>query len=343
MSYSLSKLAAIVNGQVVGDKEIKIDSVNTLVDAGDRQISFFTNRKYKQELKATTAGAVILNQSSVDDCPVPAIVVSNPHAAYAKIAAVLHAQWRPEPGIHPSAVIGTDSNIDETAWIGPHVTIDDGVRIGADAYIGPGSVIGRQVTIGKDCRLWANVVIMDSCKLGDRVLVHPGAVIGSDGFGQADDHGQWVKIPQIGRVLVGDDVEIGTNVTIDRGAIKDTVIGQGVKLDNLVHVAHNVQIGANTLIAGLSGIAGSTVIGEHCTFGGTVAISGHLTITDNVVIAGAGVVRQSIHEPGAYASGGPLEPLQSWTRNHLRMKQLNDMAKQIKELQTRLDELETKG
>ncbi|HID49021.1 MAG TPA: UDP-3-O-(3-hydroxymyristoyl)glucosamine N-acyltransferase, partial [Chromatiales bacterium] len=159
----------------------------------------------------------------------------------------------------------------------------------------------------------------------------------------ADDQGRWVKIPQLGRAIIHDDVEIGANATIDRGAIRDTVIGEGARLDNLVHVAHNVQVGAHTLIAALSGIAGSTVIGEHCMFGGTVGVSGHITITDNVVVAGAAAVRQSIHEPGAYASGGPLEPLQAWTRNHLRMRQLNDMAKQLKQLQARLDELEPKG
>jgi UDP-3-O-[3-hydroxymyristoyl] glucosamine N-acyltransferase len=343
LSHSLSELAAIVNGHVVGDPGIEIDSVNDLIDAGDRQITFYINRKYKHELQATSAAAVILDQASVDDCPVAAIVVKNPHAAYARIAGLLYPQTGPTPGIHPQAIIGDGCDIDASAWIGPHVTVGDGAMIGAGVYIGPGCIIGQQAIIGKDCWLWANVSVMHDCVLGERVLVHPGAVIGCDGFGQADDQGRWIKIPQVGRAVIHDDVEIGANVAIDRGAIKDTVIGQGVKLDNLVHVAHNVEIGANTVIAALSGIAGSTVIGKHCMFGGKVAISGHLTITDNVVLAGAAVVRQNVHASGAYSSGGPLEPLQSWTRNYLRMKQLNDMAKQIQELQTRLAELETKG
>lgn len=343
MRYSLEKLAATVDGRVVGEPGLEVDSVNTLVDAGPGQISFYTNRKYKNELQATRAAAVILSEADREDCPVAAIVVNNPHAAFARIASQLHPQQPPEPGVHPSATIGKDCDIDASAGIGPHVTIADGARIGAGTYIGPGCVIGEHAVVGKDCRLWNNVTVMHECVLGDRVLIHPGAVIGCDGFGQADDQGRWVKIPQIGRVIIHDDVEIGANATIDRGAIKDTVIGEGARLDNLVHVAHNVQIGANTLIAALTGIAGSTVIGEHCMFGGTVGVSGHITIADNVVVAGAAAVRQSIDEPGAYASGGPLEPLASWTRNHLRMRQLNDMAKQLRDLQSRLDELEPKG
>jgi len=343
LPYSLEKLAAAVDGHVVGDPGIEVDSVNTLIDAGAGQITFYTSHKYKNELKATRAAAVILADPDQDDCPVAAIVVKNPHPAFARIAGLLHPPPHVQPGIHPDAVIGADCDIDASAWIGPHVTIADGVRVGAGTWIGPGCVIGERTVIGKDCRLWSNVTVMHECVLGDRVLVHSGAVIGCDGFGQADDQGRWVKIPQLGRAIIHDDVEIGANATIDRGAIRDTVIGEGARLDNLVHVAHNVQVGAHTLIAALSGIAGSTVIGEHCMFGGTVGVSGHITITDNVVVAGAAAVRQSIHEPGAYASGGPLEPLQAWTRNHLRMRQLNDMAKQLKQLQARLDELEPKG
>lgn len=343
MSFTLIKLAEAIGGTAHGDENIRIDGVNTLADAREGDVSFFINRKYRKDLKATTAAAVILKEDDQADCPVAAIIVANPHVAYAKAANLLYPVNPPPPGIHATAVVEAGCQIDESAWIGPHVVLGEGVQVGARTYIGPGCIIGNQVEVGKDSRLLANVTVMHDCSLGNRVLLHAGAVIGSDGLGQADDNGRWIKIPQIGRVIVQDDVEIGANATIDRGAVGDTEIGEGVKLDNLVHIAHNVYVGSNTLMAAMTGVAGSATIGEHCITGGQVGISGHLTITDYVTITGRGSVRQSITEPGVYSSGTPLEPIKAWTRNHMRMKQVDEMAKRIKELEDRLDGLEGKG
>lgn len=343
MALTLAELASAIDAELRGDGEATIQAVNTLEAAGEGDLSFLTQGKYREALRRTAATAVILSAEEADHCPVNALLVDNPHAAFARAAALLYPVERPAPGIHPSAVVGADCRIAADVFIGPHCSIGDGVHLAAGCVIGPGCVIEQDVSIGEDGRLLANVTIQAGCRIGKRVLIHPGAVIGSDGFGQADDGGRWRKIPQVGRVLVGDDVEIGANVCIDRGAIADTVIEDGVKLDNLVHIAHNVRIGADTVIAALSGIAGSTTLGRHCMLGGEVGVVGHITIADNVVLTGRADVRQSITEPGVYASGTPLEPLREWHRNQARFRQLDAMARRLKQLEKRLAELEGKG
>ena len=342
MRYTIKDLADAIGGIVDGDGSVEIDSINTPTDAGPGQITFLSDARYKKELNNTTASAVILRQQDRDACPVTAIIVDNPYAAYARAASLLYPAQKERTGIHSSVVMGEDCNIAADVWIGPHCFIGPNVHIASGCQIGPGCLIEDNVRIGRDCVLLGNATIMHACQVGERALIHPGAVIGSDGFGQANDNGRWLKIPQVGHVLIGDDVEIGANTTIDRGSIGDTVIEDGVKLDNLIHIAHNVRVGAHTVMAALSGIAGSTTIGRNCMIGGSVGISGHLTIADNVTLTGRTTVLQSIKEPGVYSSGTPVEPNRQWHKNYTRFKQLDEMAKRIKALEKQIATLEKK-
>jgi len=339
-TYSIAKIAEHLNARVIGDASQMISAINSLTDAQAGEISFLSDKRLLSQLKDTQASAVLVNEAAAEHCPCTAIVVDNPYAAYARTATLLYPPRMHIPGIHPSAIVDDRASIDITAWIGPGTVVEADAVIEADAQIGPNCVIGRNVYIGKETTLVASVTINYDCELGERNLIHPGVVIGSDGFGQANDNGKWVKIPQLGRVIIGDDVEIGANTAIDRGAIKDTIIEEGVRLDNLIQIAHNVRIGAHSVIAGQTGISGSTTIGKHCMFGGTVALAGHLSITDNVMLAGRSEVRQSIDEPGAYGSGTPLEPMKKWRRLSVRFKQLDEMSKRITELEKKLAQQE---
>jgi len=341
-SYSIAKIAEHLKARVIGDKSQIISSINSLEDAQAGEISFLSDKRMLQQLKDTQASAVLVNEAAAEHCPVTAIVVDNPYAAYARAASLLYPQRLHIPGIHPAAIVDDKATVDITAWVGPGTVVEAGAVIAADAQIGPNCVIGKNVQIGKQTTLVASVTINYDCKLGERNLVHPGTVIGSDGFGQANDRGKWVKIPQLGRVIIGDDVEIGANTAIDRGAINNTVIEDGVRLDNLIQIAHNVRIGADSVIAGQTGISGSTTIGKQCMFGGTVALAGHLSIADNVMIAGRSEVRQSIEEAGAYGSGTPLEPMKKWLKSSARFKQLDEMSKRISALEKKLAQLEGK-
>jgi len=341
-TYTIAKIAEHLNARVIGDETQSISSINSLQDAQAGEISFLADKRLQAQLKTTQASAVLINEAAAEGCPVTAIVVDNPYAAYARTASLIYPQRIHIPGIHPSAIVDDKACINITAWIGPGTVIEADAVIGADAQIGPNCVIGRNVRIGKETTLVASVTINYDCQLGERNLIHPGTVIGSDGFGQANDKGKWVKIPQLGRVIIGDDVEIGANTAIDRGTIKNTVIEDGVRLDNLIQIAHNVRIGADSVIAGQTGISGSTTIGKQCMFGGTVALAGHLTIADNVMIAGRSEVRQSIEEPGAYGSGTPLEPMKKWLKSSARFKQLDEMSKRINTLEKKLALLENK-
>lgn len=334
--YSIAQIAKHLGARVIGGENQTISAINALADAQPGEISFLSDKRLQEELKNTRASAVLLNEAAAKHCPTTAIIVDNPYAAYARIATLLYPQRMHSPGIHPSAIVDDGALIDTTAWVGPGTVIEADVVIGANAQVGPNCVIGENVHIGKQTTLVAGVTINHDCKLGERNLLHPGVVIGSDGFGQANDHGKWLKIPQLGRVMMGDDVEIGANTAIDRGAIKDTVIEDGVRIDNLVQIAHNVHIGAHSVIAGQTGISGSTRIGKNCMFGGTVALAGHLTITDHVVLAGRSEVRQSIEEPGMYGSGTPLEPMKKWLKSAARFKQLDEMSKRLSALEKEL-------
>lgn len=342
MVYTLAELAQHVDGRVVGDEACVIDSVATLSGAQKGSISFLTNPAYKQQLTDTSASAVILGIKDVEYCHVNAIVVDDPHPAFAKIASLLHPDTPLRRGVHQSAIVAKNSQIHTSAWIDAGVIIGENVVIGENVQIKAGSVIEHDVIISDNSRILSNVTICYGTRIGKHALIHPGVVIGSDGFGQANDKGNWLKIPQLGNVIIGDDVEIGANTTIDRGAIEDTVIGDNVKLDNQIQVAHNVQIGAHTVISGCTGLAGSTRIGKHCAIGGAVTIVGHAEITDNVFITANSLVTNSIKEPGVYSSGIPIDTNKNWQKNSIRFKQLDKLAKKIKQLEKKIGLLEAK-
>ncbi len=337
MQLSLKKLAEYVGGYIIGDENCLIEHVATLKNASTGDISFLTNLKYKNELQATQASAVILSEKHASECLTNALVVANPHPAYAKIATLLYTEKTEKSGVHSMAVVDPTCQIDDSVWIGAHCVVEAGVVIQAGSVIGPGCYIGKDVFIGENCELTVNISLMHDCRLADRVLIHPGVVIGADGFGQAYDNDKWIKVPQVGAVQIGNDVEIGANTTVDRGTIEDTIIEDGVKLDNLIQIAHNVRIGKNTVMAASTAVAGSTTVGENCAIGGCVGIAGHLTIVDNVTITGRSTVLQSVKVPGVYSSSTPLEPNKFWHKNHIRFKQLDDMAKRIKALEKELE------
>jgi UDP-3-O-[3-hydroxymyristoyl] glucosamine N-acyltransferase len=328
---------------VVGDERCPISGVGTLGNAGPGQITFLTNPRYRRQLAETRASAVIVGEDAAADCPVNALVSRNPHLTYAQVAALFVRASADVRGMHTTAVVDARARIHPDASIGAHAVVGAEAVVDAGAVIGPGCVVFERSHIGEGARLVANVTVYSDCVIGKRALVHAGAIIGSDGFGFANDAGRWVKVPQLGGVRIGDDVEIGACTTVDRGAIEDTVIGDGVKLDNQIQVAHNVRIGEHTAIAGCVGIAGSTTIGRHCAIGGGVGIVGHLDIVDGVTVTATSFVSQSIKQPGVYSSGVPLEPTDHWHRNFARFKQLDDMARRLKSLEKELQELKQKG
>jgi UDP-3-O-[3-hydroxymyristoyl] glucosamine N-acyltransferase len=340
MSWSLEQLAKHVNAELKGNGECEIHSVATLMSARPGQISFFTNNKYKAQLLETKASAVIVHPDFVSDCPVNAVITQNPHAAYARIAQLLYPITDEFIGIHPSAQVSPEARIADTASIGANVVIERGTTIAERVFIGANTFIGKNSYIGADSRILANVTICDGVTIGERVLLHPGVVIGADGFGQAYEAGAWVKIPQIGGVRLGNDVEIGANTTVDRGALEDTVIEDGVKLDNQIQIAHNVHLGAHTIIAAGTGISGSTKVGHHCMIAGMVGIAGHLTIADKVNITGKSLVTKSLLEPGSYSSGIPVENTAIWHRVHARIKKLDNIAKRLLQVEKKLEKPE---
>jgi UDP-3-O-[3-hydroxymyristoyl] glucosamine N-acyltransferase len=294
MTVRLGDLAVRFGCRLRGDPDAGVESVATLEGAGPGSVTFLANARYRRFLRTTRATAVILEARHADDCPTAALLADNPYALYARVAEILHPPPQAAPGVHPSAVISSGCVIAPSASIGPLVVVESGVRIGERVVVGAGSVLQSGVSIAADSRLIARVTLCLGVRIGRRTIVHPGCVIGADGFGFAKDADGWVKVPQLGAVSIGDDVEIGANTTIDRGAIEDTVIEDGVKLDNQIQIGHNVRIGAHTAIAGCVGISGSTTIGRRCLIGGAVGIVGHLTIADDVVITGLTMVSRSL-------------------------------------------------
>lgn len=329
----LKDLVERFGGVVQGDDTIEISAVAPLTTAAEGELSFLTNSRYRSHLADTRAGVVILKEADREACRGTAWVVADPYSTYARVAQLLYPLPGFTPGIHPQAVVDSTAIVAADSWVGAHCVIGPDVHIDADVYIGPGCIIEAGCHIGAHCRLESRVVLGPATRIGQRGLIHPGAVIGSDGFGFANDHGAWVKIPQIGRVIIGDDVEIGCNTTIDRGALGDTEISNGVKLDNQIQVGHNVRIGAHTAIAACTGIAGSAVIGQRCAIGGYVGINGHVTIVDDVQITGRSFITGSIDTPGVYSSGYPHEPNRQWRRNAVRLHQLDAMARRLAKLE----------
>lgn len=341
-SFTLADIAAQLGGDVLGDAETRISQVATLASAGDGHIAFLANRKYRKQLQTTRASAVILGADAAEGFPGPRIVTANPYAYFARVATLLNPGAVPANGIHPSAVI--DSVLPASVSVGPHVGIGKDVILGENVRIHAGCVIGDGVTIGEGSVLYPNVTIYHGCRVGQRAILHSGAVIGADGFGFAPDGKEWIKIPQIGVVMIGDDVEIGANTTIDRGALDDTVIGDGCKIDNLVMIGHNCNVGPYSVIAGCTGMAGSTTLGEHCILGGATMISGHLSLAPNTTISGASTVMRSIVEPGGvYASVFPLDSYEQWMRNASHIRRLSKLADRVSELEKTLKEQDIEG
>ena len=336
MAISLGELAQRVGARLDGDPERQLRGVGSLASAGPEQLSFLASARYRRHLAQTRAAAVILRPEDAAACPVDRLLCDNPYLTYAKAAAAFAPQDIRQPGVHASAVVDPSAAVAADASVAALVVVGPGSRIGAGSFIGPGCVIGRDVGIGSDCRLVARVTLCDGVRLGDRVLVHPGAVIGSDGFGHAFDGEHWVRIPQLGSVQIEDDVEIGANTTIDRGAVEDTVVEAGAKLDNLVQVGHNVRIGADTAIAGCVGIAGSTRIGSRCRIGGGAGFNGHIQVADGVQVSFMTAVSKSLLEPGSYASTTLVERQERWRRNSARFRQLDQLARRLIALERRL-------
>jgi UDP-3-O-[3-hydroxymyristoyl] glucosamine N-acyltransferase len=338
VAFTLDDLARRVGGSINGDGGCLISDVATIQNARPGTITFLANGRYRKYLATTAASAVILSPDDARVSPVPTLVVNNPYAAYARVAALLHPADLPREGIHATACVSADSGIHTSAWIGPYSIVEAGAEIGARVHIGAGCYVGERCVLGDDTRLVAHVTVCRGTRIGKRTLVHPGAVIGSDGFGIANDRGVWIKVPQLGGVSIGDDVEIGANTTVDRGALEDTVLENGVKLDNQIQLGHNVLIGEHTAIAGCVGIAGSTKVGKRCIIGGGVGIGGHLEIADDVHITGMSMVTKSITRPGLYSSGMPLETNRLWRRNMVRLRQMEDLARRLQALENRLND-----
>ncbi len=333
MSVTLAELAARFQCEIQGDAGTVVDGVATLQNAGPGQIAFLANPRYRRYLESTRAGAVIVAPEHAEAAPVPALIAADPYLTYARVAVVVRPVPPHEGGIHASAVVADDVTVPADAWIGPCAVVETGASIGAGAFVGPGCTVGSGAAIGEHTRLVARVTLCDSVRVGARCILHPGVVIGADGFGVARDGEAWVKVPQLGGVVLGDDVEIGANTTIDRGAIDDTVIGHGVKLDNQIQVGHNVVIGDHTVIAGCTGISGSSVIGRRCMIAGQVGVAGHLEIADDVVVTGKTLVASSIRDPGVYSGALTLDEARRWRRNAARFRQLDELVRRVKRLE----------
>ena len=329
--------------RVHGDAAVEITGVGTLAHAGPGQLSFLANPKYRGQLAGTRAAAVVMRPADADGFEGTALLAPDPYVAFAKIAALFEPRPVREPGIHPAAHVDPSATVDPGASIGAFSSIGAGSRVEAGAVVGPGCVVGEDCVVGAGAELVARVTLVTRVRLGRRVRVHPGAVLGADGFGLAMDRPEgaephWIKVPQLGGVVVGDDCEIGANTCIDRGVIEDTVLGCDVRLDNLIQVAHNVRIGDHTAIAGCTAIAGSTRIGRYCMIAGAVGIAGHLEICDRVVVTAMSLVSSSIREPGEYSSGTGLMDNRSWRRNAARFRHLDEMARRLRAIDTRKDD-----
>ncbi|HEX5664954.1 MAG TPA: UDP-3-O-(3-hydroxymyristoyl)glucosamine N-acyltransferase [Xanthomonadaceae bacterium] len=328
-SYTARELAERFSLQLRGDGDVRLIGVATLAQAQQQQLAFLANPRYRAQLDASQAGAVVMRPADADGYAGTALLADDPYVAFARIAALFEPTVPFDAGVHASAAIDSSAWVDPGAQVGPFVSIGARSRVGAGAVIGPGCVIGEDCEIGAGSRLVARVTLVTRVRLGERVLVHPGAVLGADGFGLAMEGGRWLKVPQLGGVVVGDDCEIGANTTIDRGALDDTVLEEDVRLDNQIQIGHNVRIGAHTAMAGCSAVAGSARIGRYCLIGGAAGVLGHLEVCDRVVITAMSLVTHSIREPGEYSSGTPLMDNRSWRRSAARFKQLDALARRI--------------
>jgi len=334
--YRLSELACALDATIVGDENVLITSIATLKSAQSGQISFLSNPKYRSQLFESNASACLLREQDLEGYRGNAIVVKDPYVGYAILAQMLDSTPLPSTSIHPSAVISPSATIGVNTCVGANTVIEADAIIGDNCYLGANGFVGQGAVIGAGTKTWANVTIYHRVTLGDNCLLHSGSVIGSDGFGFAPNKGQWFKIPQTGGVIVGNNVEIGANTTIDRGALDSTIVGDGCILDNQVHIGHNVIMGQSCAVAANSVFAGSTQIGDNCIIGGACAISGHLTIANEVTITGMTMVIKNIDSAGVYSSGMPSQTNKEWRKNGVRYRQLDAMAKRLKQVENQL-------
>ncbi|BCD84330.1 UDP-3-O-acylglucosamine N-acyltransferase [Pseudomonas solani] len=335
-TFTLGQLAERLDATLRGDEARVVSGLATLQDAGPDQLTFLANPQYRKFLVDTRAAAVLLTPADAEGFTGDALLVPNPYLAYARLSHLFDPKPVSPAGIHPSAVVAADAIVDPSASIGPGAVIESGAQIGAGVTVGAYSVIGARSVVGEGGWLAPRVTLYHDVRIGKRVVIQSGAVIGGEGFGFANEKGVWQKIAQIGGVTLGDDVEVGANTTIDRGALADTLIGNGVKLDNQIMIAHNVQIGDNTAMAGCVGISGSTKIGRNCMIAGGVGMVGHIEVCDGVFVTGMTMVTRSITEPGAYSSGTAMQPAADWKKSAARIRQLDDMARRLQQLEKRL-------
>ncbi|MFD1621641.1 UDP-3-O-(3-hydroxymyristoyl)glucosamine N-acyltransferase [Thalassotalea marina] len=343
MSYTLAELADKIGATVHGDNNCLIHSLATLTQAQQGQIAFLSNSKYRQQLAITKASAVIISEDCLEECPTNALVMKNPYLGYAYVAQMLDTTPKPAYSIHPSAIVDESVKLGEGVTIGANTVVEAGVELADNVCIGTGCFVGQDVKIGANTTVWANVSIYHRVIIGHSCLIQANTVIGSDGFGYANDKGKWIKIPQLGSVIIGNNVEIGASTTIDRGALGDTEIKDGVILDNQIQIAHNVVIGENTAMAACSVIAGSTVIGKHCTIAGLVGVNGHINIADGCVFTGMTMVTKDITTGGVYSSGSPCQPNKEWHKTNARIRKLEATNAKIKTLEQQVSALSTEN
>ena len=333
MPISLGELATSVGCELIGDPDATVSGVASLQDASSESLSFLSGSSYLSQLPATKAAAVVLRAENADACPVAAFISDNPYATYARMAALVCPEPLFMPGVHATAVVADSATVADSAHIAASAVIGERTSIGENTVVGPGTVIGPDCNVGERCRFIANVTVVQDVRIGARGIFHPGVVIGADGFGNAMTSDGWVKVPQLGGVRIGNDVEIGANTTVDRGAIGDTVIEDGVRIDNLCMIAHNVHVGEHTAMAALTGIAGSTIIGKRCLFAGASGAVGHISVCDDVVVAAKTFLSKDVTEPGTYAASFPADNARSWAKQLARFRRLGALIERVKKLE----------
>lgn len=343
LTMTLGQLAEALGATLKGPEALQITGLATLQDAGPGQLSFLANKQYRKYLDDSQAAAVLLKAEDAEGFPGNALIVPDPYLAYARISHLFDPKPKAVAGVHPSAVVADDAVVDASASVGPFAVVESGARIDANVTIGAHCVIGARSVVGEGGWLAPRVTLYHDVTIGKRVVIQSGAVIGGEGFGFANEKGVWNKIAQIGGVTIGDDVEIGVNTAVDRGALSDTRIGNGVKLDNQIQIAHNVQVGDHTAMAACVGISGSTRIGKHCMIAGGVGMVGHIDVCDNVFVSGMTMVTRSITEPGGYSSGTAMQPLADWRKSAARIRQLDEMSKRLQQLEKRVDTVTSGG
>ncbi|EPO0007183.1 UDP-3-O-(3-hydroxymyristoyl)glucosamine N-acyltransferase [Vibrio alginolyticus] len=339
-TLTLAELATITGGELFGDESLVVSRVAPMDKAREGDVTFLSNPKYAKHLTECQATVVMVKAEHKDQCVGNALVVSDPYVAFARVVQAMDTTPKPANDIAPSAVIAADVKMGENVTIGANAVIETGVELGDNVSVGAGCFIGKNAKLGNNTKLWANVTIYHEVSLGDDCLVQSGTVIGSDGFGYANDKGEWIKIPQLGSVRIGNRVEIGACTTIDRGALEDTIIEDNVILDNQLQIAHNVQIGYGTVMPGGTIVAGSTKIGKYCQIGGASVLNGHITIADGVAITGMGMVMRSIEEKGLYSSGIPLQTNREWRKTATRVHRIDEMNKRLKAVEKQLEQKE---